>query len=70
MDHAGTTRVNVYNAIGDIAAKLEDAKPAGAQLSTLNTSRLAPGVYFYILGKDYGGGNSVRSGVKKFVVRH
>jgi hypothetical protein len=70
MELPGTARVRIYNVIGDLAAKLEEAKPAGAQLSVLNTSKLAPGVYLYRLEKDYGGGNSVRSGVKKFLVRH
>ncbi|PIR15071.1 MAG: hypothetical protein COV48_16410 [Elusimicrobia bacterium CG11_big_fil_rev_8_21_14_0_20_64_6] len=66
----GTVRIRVYNTIGDIATKVEDNKDAGAQLSTINTARLAPGVYLYLLEKDYGGGNVNRSGVKKFVVRH
>ncbi|MCX5786943.1 MAG: SBBP repeat-containing protein [Elusimicrobia bacterium] len=70
MEFAGKARVRIYNVIGDLVAKLEDAKPAGAQLSSLNTARLAPGVYLYLLDKDYDGGSSVHSGVKKFVVRH
>lgn len=70
MEGAGTARVRVYNVIGDIVARLEDAKAMGPQLSTLNTARLAPGVYLYILERDYGDGNVVRSPVKKFVVKH
>ena len=66
----GTVKIRIYNAIGDLAAKIEDTKPAGAQLSTLNTARLAPGVYLYRLEKNYGGGNSTTSKVKKFLVRH
>lgn len=69
MAQAGTVRVRIYNAIGDLVAKLEDPKPAGPQLSQLNTARLAPGVYLYRLEKDYGGGNSTISGVKKFAVQ-
>ena len=51
-------------------AKLEDERAAGAQTSQLNTARLAPGVYLYFLEKDYGGGNPVSTGTKKFVVQH
>lgn len=70
MAQPGTVRVRIYNVIGDLAAKLEDVRPAGAGLSQLNTARLAPGVYLYRLEKDYGGGNSTTSTVKKFVVQH
>ena len=70
MASAGTVRIMVYNAIGDLVTKVEDTKGAGAQLSQINTARLASGVYLYRLEKDYGGGNSVTSKVKKFTVRH
>jgi hypothetical protein len=70
MASAGTVRIKVYNAIGDLVTKVEDTKGAGAQLSQINTARLASGVYLYRLEKDYGGGNSVTSKVKKFTVRH
>jgi hypothetical protein len=70
MELAGTARVRIYNVVGDLVAKLEDTGSAGAHITQLNTARLAPGVYLYRLEKDYGRGNSSRSGVKKFVVRH
>ena len=70
MAQAGTARIRIYNVIGDLVAKIEDGKPAGAQISQLNTGRLASGVYLYRLEKDYGGGNSTTSSVQKFVVRH
>ena len=70
MDMAGTARVRVYNAIGDIVAKLEDYKQGGPQISTLNTARLAPGVYLYVVDKNYGGGFNVQTKMKKFVVKH
>ncbi|MDD5209146.1 MAG: IPT/TIG domain-containing protein [Elusimicrobiales bacterium] len=66
----GTVRITVYNAIGDLVAKIEDSRAAGGQFSTLNTGRLATGVYLYRLEKDYGAGNSAASKVKKFVVQH
>ena len=70
MSYPGTMRVRIFNSIGDIVAKVEAVKPAGGQLSNLNTARLAPGVYLYLLDKDYGGGNVVHLPVMKFVVKH
>jgi len=70
MAQAGTVRIKVYNSIGDLVTKIEDSRGAGAQLSQINTARLSSGVYLYRLEKDYGGGNSITSEVKKFVVRH
>ncbi|MFI5346055.1 MAG: SBBP repeat-containing protein [Elusimicrobiota bacterium] len=70
MEQSGTARIRVYNVIGDLAAKLEDSRASGPQTSSLNTQRLAPGVYLYFLEKDYGNGNVIHSGVKKFVVKH
>lgn len=70
MTQAGTARINVYNVIGDLVAKIEETKSAGSQVSVLNTARLATGVYLYRLEKDYGANNSVVSKVKKFAVRH
>lgn len=70
MDSAGSVKIRVYNVIGDLAVKVDDTKPAGAATSTIDTARLAPGVYLYILERDYGAGNKARSRVKKFVVKH
>ena len=70
MESAGDVNIRVYNVIGDLAAKIEDTKAAGQHASTLDTARLAPGVYLYILERSYVGGNKSRSKVKKFVVKH
>ncbi len=70
MDSAGTVKIRVYNSIGDLAVKVDDTKPAGAALSTIDTGRLASGVYLYIVERDYNGGNKSRSRVKKFAVKH
>ena len=80
MAKAGTGRIRVYNVIGDVVAKIEDdtstsacsaiTAPAFACRSTLNTARLAPGVYLYRLEKDYGGGQTDNGSLKKFVVKH
>ena len=70
MDTAGDVKIRVYNAIGDLAVKVDDSRSAGAQTSTIDTGRLAPGVYFYTLERNYAGGNKSRSKVKKFAVQH
>ena len=70
MASPGTARIRIYNTVGDLAVKLEHAKGAGAQSTTLNTGRMAPGVYLYRLEKDYDNGTSSKSTVKKFVVKH
>lgn len=70
MQLPGTVKIRVYNTIGDVATKVEDSKSSGEQLSTINTARLASGVYLYVMEKDYGNGNVNRSRVKKFVVKH
>jgi len=70
MESAGDVKIRIYNVIGDLAVKIDDAKSAGSQTSTVDTARLAPGVYLYILERSYNGGNKTRSKVKKFVVKH
>jgi hypothetical protein len=70
MALAGTVKIRVYNSVGDLVAKVEESKGAGPQLSPLNTGRLAPGVYLYLLERTYTGGLSTTSGVKKFTVQH
>jgi len=70
MASPGTARIRIYNTVGDLAVRLEHPKGAGAQSTTLNTGRMAPGVYLYRLEKDYDNGTSSKSTVKKFVVKH
>lgn len=70
MQAAGTVKIRVYNAIGDLAVRVDDSRPSGQHTSTIDTGRLAPGVYFYVLERDYNNGDKARSKVKKFVVKH
>ena len=70
MAAAGKAKIRVYNVIGDLVAKVEESKAAGSQTSPLNTGRLAPGVYLYLLERNYDNGISKVSDVKKFVVQH
>jgi hypothetical protein len=70
MEYAGDVKIRVYNAIGDLAVKIDDIKSAGSQESTIDTGKLAPGVYLYVLERKYNGGSIARSKVKKFAVQH
>lgn len=56
MAGAGTARIKVWNAWGNLAATLEEAKGAGLQSSVLNIAAFAPGHYFYRIELDYGSG--------------
>ena len=69
MTGSGTMIIKIWNVIGDLVAKVEDRQLAGANISLLNTARLAPGVYLYRTEKRYDSGVSDRSGVKKFTVQ-
>lgn len=70
MASAGNVKIRVYNVVGDLAVKVDDTKSAGQHTSTIDTARLAPGVYLYILEREYNNGDKARSKVKKFVVKH
>lgn len=70
MGSAGSVKIKVWNAIGDLASEIEESKPAGLQTSTMDTARLAPGVYLYTVERNYDSGASIKSGIKKFVVKH
>ncbi|PKM98070.1 MAG: hypothetical protein CVU79_05130 [Elusimicrobia bacterium HGW-Elusimicrobia-3] len=70
MASPGKVKIRVYNVIGDLVAKVEESKAAGSHTSSLNTGRLAPGVYLYLVERNYDNGSSDVSKVKKFVVQH
>jgi hypothetical protein len=78
MSGSGHAIIKVYNAIGDLVAKLDNntsacTAAAGGTYACqepLNTARLAPGVYLYRIEKFFDSGNSNHSDVKKFAVRH
>ena len=56
MAEAGKAKIKVWNAWGNLAAKLEDPKGAGLQSSTLDVSSFAPGHFFYRVELDYNSG--------------
>lgn len=69
MAESGNVSIKVWNAVGDIVARVEETKASGAQVSPLMTGRLAPGIYLYRIEKLYASGKSDSSNVKKFVVK-
>jgi hypothetical protein len=70
LDGTGIVNIRIYNEIGDLVEALEESKPAGAQGSSFNVGRLAPGVYFYILKLSYDAGYTTTYAKRKFVVIH
>ncbi|HVM33226.1 MAG TPA: sugar-binding protein [bacterium] len=60
MGGAGTAKIKVWNAWGNLVATLSEPKAAGLQSSLLNVSSFAPGHYFYRVELDYGSGRADR----------
>jgi hypothetical protein len=68
MAEAGTVKIRVYNAAGQLVDSLEEAKGAGVQSTGITTAKFAPGVYFFMLERKYASGKSDKIGPRKFVV--
>lgn len=68
MEEAGTVKVRIYNAGGNLVVVLDEPKPAGLQTTTVTVSRLSPGVYFYLLEREYASSSGQKIGPRKFVV--
>jgi hypothetical protein len=56
MAQSGKAAIKVWNAWGNLAATINDAKSAGLASSTLDISSFAPGHYFYRIELDYDSG--------------
>jgi Carbohydrate family 9 binding domain-like/PA14 domain len=56
MAAAGTAKIKVWNAWGNLVATLGDPKGPGLQSSALNVASFAPGHYFYRVELVYGSG--------------
>jgi hypothetical protein len=68
MKGQGSVLIRIYNEAGDLAAKIEENRPAGNGTSLLDTSRMAPGVYLWLLTMNYSTGPAESFGVKKFLI--
>jgi len=66
----GAVTIRIYNEIGDLVDTIKDDKPAGPQISTVNTGRFASGVYIYLLSVEFAVGNTQHYAKRKFVVAH
>ncbi len=58
MAQPGHAAIKVWNAWGNLAASINDAKPAGEQSSSLDVTSFAPGHYFYRVVLNYTSGQS------------
>jgi sugar lactone lactonase YvrE len=67
---SGLVNIRVYNEIGELVYTLDESKPAGTQGSSINVSKLAPGVYFCLLKVNYDDGNTKKYSKLKFAVIH
>lgn len=61
-------QVRVYNEVGDLMETLQEEKSAGPQTTLLTISRLAQGVYFFLITTRNGQGSIERMGPFKFTV--
>jgi hypothetical protein len=57
MAESGKADIKVWNAWGNLAATINDSKPAGQASSTLDTSSFAPGHYLYRIVLNYDSGH-------------
>jgi len=70
MTDSGLANIRIYNEIGELIDALEERKSSGAQSSSIDVDKMAPGVYFYLLNMNYDGGTTQKHSKRKFVVIH
>lgn len=70
MAGPGSVTMRIYNEAGSPVFYMKEARPSGAQVSSISTRKAAPGVYFCLAAIDYDTGRRERSGVIKFIVLH
>lgn len=68
MSKAGRMTVLIWNARGDLAARVEDTKPAGLQTTEIPIRDFAAGVYLYEVFLHYDFGVVARLGIQKFSI--
>jgi hypothetical protein len=68
MAQAGTVKIRIYNEAGDLAYFMTLRATAGKQMAVLDTRRLAFGVYFCLVYREFDNGNRTSTGMKKFLV--
>lgn len=68
MAGSGQMDLKVFNENGELAADIQDRKASGIQVTAFDLSRLAPGVYYYVVTLSYDSGQSVRLKPHKFTV--
>jgi hypothetical protein len=68
MAENGQLDLKIWNTSGELAAEIKDQKPSGVQITFLNLSGFAPGVYFYAATLRYDSGGTEKLKPKKFAV--
>ena len=58
MAQAGNADIKVWNAWGNLAATIDEAKPAGEASSSLDVRSFAPGHYFFHVVLRYNSGQT------------
>ena len=67
MASSGTVDIRIFNAIGQMVCKQDEAKNSGPQTSTLNLGGYAPGVYLYLIKLTDDSGGTETLPVGKFI---
>jgi hypothetical protein len=68
MASSGTAHVRIFNVVGQLTARQDEAKAAGAQSSLLNLGGYAAGVYLYKIDMNYDSGGTDSVPLSKFLV--
>ena len=68
MKDAGSVKIRIYNEAGALAAIQEENRPQGNGTVVIDTSKMAPGVYFCLISLNYSSGLNDKFGVKKFLI--
>ena len=68
MVSSGNVEIRIFNAIGQMVCKQDEFKAGGPQVSNLNFTRYAPGVYLYLITMTYDSGRTDSVPVSKFLV--
>jgi hypothetical protein len=69
MAEPGTAFIKVWNASGQLAGGLQDARPPGIQESQMDITSFAPGHYFYQVDLKYDSGKEDRYDPKVLAVK-
>ncbi len=70
MAQSGKVKIKVWNQNREVVAEINDRKLAGVQITPLNLSETAPGLYYYKVVLEYDSGLIDSLKIKKFAIVH